>query len=274
MSFESGAGGDNADKKKRPSADQNLTTRNALAHLGQCIDIPNPRFEELSYQNGQGLLVGDPVYATDRNFTGQPIPGYDSPKIILDRQIIEKLKTAALDLRKEFEHHGMDPGEAAKFVLIVKDGYRPHESATHAMGEFGKAHGIPGAYLSYSVSGHNSGKTVDLTLGYKDGGDTKEVWMGARYDEALYTFVDKSLKAKGYKPEHSHLDEPGRPNPRSEDTRYSFGEAGYKIVEGINTKQLRNILNAAMQKSGASGMNSEYWHFKYTGGRCYNQHIG
>ncbi len=251
-----------------------MMAENALAHAGKCIDIPNPRFEELSDKNGKGLIIADPVYSTDRNFTGKPIPGYDSPKIILDRQVIENLKVATASLRKGLERKGIPAAEAAKFVLIVKDGYRPHESATHAMGEFGKAHGISKAYLSYSVSGHNSGKTVDLTLGYKDDGEIKEVWMGARYDEALYIFVDKSLKTKGYKPEHSNLDNAGRPTPLPEDSRYSYNQAGYKVVDGVATLELRNILSTAMQTSGAKPMNSEYWHFKYEGGGCYNQPIG
>ena len=261
-------------KQQRPAANPRVMAENALAHVGHCIDQPNPRFEELSNKNGGGLVVPDPVYSTERNFTGAPIPGYNSAKIIMDRQIIENLRSANQFLRKALEQQGIGSTEASKFILIVKDGYRPHESATHAMGEFGRAHGISGAYLSYSVSGHNSGKTVDLTLGYKDDGMIKEVWMGARYDEALYTFVDKSLKSKGYKVEHSNSDNAGRAKPLQEDTRYSYNQKGYQVVAGLSTLELRKILSAAMQKSGASPMNSEYWHFKYQAGGCYNQRIG
>jgi D-alanyl-D-alanine dipeptidase len=116
-------------------------------------------------------------YATDRNFTGAPLPGYQG-----NRAYLRKEAAAALArVQRRLKSGGMG--------LKVFDGYRPVR-ATLAMVEWARRtdqmHFIQDGYIA-SRSRHNLGLAVDLTLvDFSVGG--REVDMGTPYD----TFSDQA----------------------------------------------------------------------------------
>jgi len=117
-------------------------------------------------------------YATDDNFTGRRLPGYDVPLALLRPGAAEALARVNRRLA------------GRELALKVFDGYRPIR-ATQAMVSWanrtGNAWVLRQGYVA-SRSGHNRGATVDLTVvRLSDGG---ELDMGTPYDtfsEAAHT---------------------------------------------------------------------------------------
>ena len=95
-----------------------------------------------------------PSYATERNFTGAVLPGYEARRVLLHREAAVSLARAQEDLKSE----GLG--------LRVFDGYRPVR-ATLAMVDWAEANGrvdlLDDGYIARS-SRHNLGVAVDLTL--------------------------------------------------------------------------------------------------------------
>ncbi len=120
-------------------------------------------------------IVVETRYATSRNFTGAPLPGYE-----VNRALLRNEAAAALArVQRRLMSGGMG--------LKVFDGYRPVR-ATLAMVEWarrtGQMHLIQDGYIA-SRSRHNLGLAVDLTLVDMSVGG-REVDMGTPYD----TFSD------------------------------------------------------------------------------------
>jgi len=111
----------------------------------------------------------DARYATANNFTGAPLPGYESHRALLRREAAAALARVQRRARNE----GM--------ALKVFDGYRPVR-ATLAMVDWaqrtGQAALLRDGYIA-SRSQHNLGLAVDLTL---IGGDGQELDMGTPFD--------------------------------------------------------------------------------------------
>ena len=111
----------------------------------------------------------DARYATANNFTGAPLPGYESHRVLLRRETAAALARVQRRARNE----GM--------ALKVFDGYRPVR-ATLAMVEWAERTGqqalLRDGYIA-SRSRHNLGVAVDLTL---IGGDGQELDMGTPFD--------------------------------------------------------------------------------------------
>lgn len=111
----------------------------------------------------------DARYATANNFTGAPLPGYESNRALLRREAAAALARVQRRARNE----GM--------ALKVFDGYRPVR-ATLAMVEWAERTGqqalLRDGYIA-SRSRHNLGLAVDLTL---IGGDGQELDMGTPFD--------------------------------------------------------------------------------------------
>lgn len=111
----------------------------------------------------------DARYATANNFTGAPLPGYESHRALLRREAAAALARVQRRARNE----GM--------ALKVFDGYRPVR-ATLAMVEWAERTGqqalLRDGYIA-SRSRHNLGLAVDLTL---IGGDGRELDMGTPFD--------------------------------------------------------------------------------------------
>jgi D-alanyl-D-alanine dipeptidase len=117
-------------------------------------------------------------YATENNFTGRRLPGYDARRALLHPASAEALARVQARLREE----GLG--------LKVFDAYRPVR-ATLAMVEWAERTGntwvLEQGYVARQ-SGHNRGNTVDLTLVRLRGGG--EVDMGTPFDtfsEAAHT---------------------------------------------------------------------------------------
>ena len=117
-------------------------------------------------------------YATENNFTGERLPGYDARRALLHPASAEALARVQARLREE----GLG--------LKVFDAYRPVR-ATLAMVEWAERTNrvwvLDQGYVARQ-SGHNRGNTVDLTLVRLRGGG--ELDMGTPFDtfsEAAHT---------------------------------------------------------------------------------------
>ncbi len=111
-----------------------------------------------------------PSYATEHNFTGAVLPGYEARRILLRRQVAVPLARAQDDLKSD----GLG--------LRVFDGYRPVR-ATLAMVDWAEASGrvdlLDDGYIARR-SRHNLGVAVDLTLIDLETGRALD--MGTPYD--------------------------------------------------------------------------------------------
>ncbi|HJU67015.1 MAG TPA: M15 family metallopeptidase [Gemmatimonadaceae bacterium] len=114
-------------------------------------------------------IMVDARYATANNFTGARLPGYESNRALLRREVASALARVQRRARSE--------GVALK----VFDGYRPVR-ATLAMVDWAERTGqqrlLREGYIA-SRSRHNLGLAVDLTL---IGGDGQELDMGTPFD--------------------------------------------------------------------------------------------
>lgn len=117
------------------------------------------------------LPVVDVRYATENNFTGAPLPGYETPVALLRPDAAAALERVAARLAEE----GLG--------LKVWDAYRPRRASV-AMVEWARRSGnlwvIEEGYVA-PESGHNLGATIDLTLVRLE--DGAELDMGTGYDE-------------------------------------------------------------------------------------------
>jgi D-alanyl-D-alanine dipeptidase len=111
-----------------------------------------------------------PSYATERNFTGAVLPGYEARRVLLHREAAVSLARAQENLESE----GLG--------LRVFDGYRPVR-ATLAMVDWAEASGrvdlLDDGYIARR-SRHNLGVAVDLTLIDLETGRALD--MGTPYD--------------------------------------------------------------------------------------------
>lgn len=235
---------------------------NGVAH--EACSKTRPPFVDLatSPRNPKKTILADPVYSMDRNHWGKALVGYESAQIRLPEEIIEKLIIATKKIRQELIKLGMNPTEASRIHIIVKDGYRPHET-TNFMADYAKKF-EPTTLDKYvtgidKVSGHNNGKTVDLTIGLKDEqGTVHEIWMGSYFDEF-----------NGY----AHHAEPGRVLNRRTDDPLSYDANGFKKLNFVDTAKLRELLKNVMADIGGKPLQSEWWHYSFGRGQCYDTPI-
>jgi zinc D-Ala-D-Ala dipeptidase len=112
----------------------------------------------------------DVRYATRNNFTGEPLPGYEAPRVLLRREVSAALARVQARLR------------SGGLGLRVFDGYRPVR-ATLAMVEWAERTGrrelVDSGYIARR-SRHNLGVAVDLTM--VDLVSRSEVPMGTPFD--------------------------------------------------------------------------------------------
>ena len=149
---------------------------------------------------------------TSDNFTGRPLPGYEANRAFLLPDAAAAL--ARVQQRLVGEGHG----------LKVYDAYRP-ASATRAMVAAARAQGrgdLVGPYIA-SVSYHNSGQAVDLTVIELATG--QELDMGAPYE--------------------------------------TFTPAAHTANATGQVARNRAILVDAMHAEGFANYVGEWWHFNY-----------
>jgi len=112
----------------------------------------------------------DVRYATRNNFTGEPLPGYEAPRVLLRHEVAAALGRVQVRLR------------SGGLGLRVFDGYRPVR-ATLAMVDWAERTGrrelVDSGYIARR-SRHNLGVAVDLTL--VDLVSGSEVPMGTPFD--------------------------------------------------------------------------------------------
>jgi zinc D-Ala-D-Ala dipeptidase len=178
-------------------------------------------------------LPVDLRYATENNFVGTVIDGYQSARPLLTREAAEALRCVQSDL------------ESAGFSLLLLDAYRPQRAVAHFVRWSRSAEptphqarhhpGIPKrelfarGYLALESS-HSRGSAVDVTLLQRGPNDEwLEVDMGTIYDF--------------FGPE-AHLDFPG-----------------------LSPQQLANRrhLRDAMARHGFKCYDREWWHFELRG---------
>jgi len=168
----------------------------------------------------------DAKYATSDNFTGRPVDGY-----LTDRIVGTKALCAALEVVQE-------KAAALGFGLLLWDGYRP-QRAVDAFLRWSREPEDPQTKLRHhpnidraamvekgyvaALSGHSRGSTVDLTLCHLDTGAPAA--MGGDFD--LMDAV-------------SH-----------------HGAAGITQVEADNRRHLRST----MESCGFIPYPSEWWHY-------------
>ncbi|HST58690.1 MAG TPA: M15 family metallopeptidase [Longimicrobium sp.] len=203
----------------------------AALTLGACV--PSASARDVAAQAGGECDIGprtlvdvrvadrtirtDVRYATRNNFTGAVLPGYERPLALLRPPAAEALARVQARLRPR----GLG--------LKVFDAYRPVRG-TLGMVEWAERTGqlwvIEQGYVARQ-SGHNVGRTVDLTLVNLRSG--RELDMGTEYD--------------------------------------TFSAAAHTANASGQVAENRRILVEAMAAEGFQNYDKEWWHFSIPGPR-------
>lgn len=175
-------------------------------------------------------IAMDIRYASDRNFIGRPIPGYDAPKCYLLRPVALALGKVQASLRSQ------------GYSLQIFDCYRPAHSVgafvdwAHDLSDQGtKAQYYPnvdkrellGDYIA-ETSGHSRGATIDLGVLDCRSGACSPLDMGTGFDH--------------------------------------FDPLAHTANPGISPAQRehRQLLLREMAAQGFSNYPLEWWHFSWT----------
>lgn len=173
-------------------------------------------------------------YASEENFTGRPVPGYDAPRCLLTKEAANALTGVQKDL------------ETMGLTLRLYDCYRPQtavdsfvawaadENDTLRKADYypnlPKAELFPRGYIA-EKSGHSRGSTIDLTIDGIDMGSPYDrfyeishtvsdlVDAPARANRLLLKLVMEKHGFKNYDQEWWHYTLVGEPYP---DTYFDF----------------------------------------------------
>jgi D-alanyl-D-alanine dipeptidase len=189
-------------------------------------------------------------YAGSDNFTGSPLPGYDSGECILRRAAAEALKEVQSDLgAKGFGLKVFDcyrPNRAvARMYAWAKDGKPATEAMTRFFPNHDKATLHSLGYIARK-SAHSSGIAVDLTL------------VDLRLPAALPP-ID---------PTHCVGRAAGRSSADEIDMGTSFDCLDEKSATSAGAvtdeqRRARTLLVDAMQRHGFTNYRREWWHFTF-----------
>lgn len=223
----------------RPHCGKHAAIAIACLLLASLTAAAEPRVSRASTPDAAGMasiqdLVPDIAldirYASDENFVGTRIRGYEAPRCYLLKPVAEALRRVELSLRKQ------------SMRLRIFDCYRPVRAVQHFVEWAGDLdeqrtkqryypnldkREILGEYVA-PVSGHSRGATVDLTLMQCKGSDEcVPLDMGTDFD-----FFDV----------RAHTDSPL-----------------------VTTEQRKNRqrLRDAMEKEGFENYASEWWHYTF-----------
>lgn len=196
------------------AAPATASVRIAAQGPGECEIGPRTLVD---VRSADGTIRTDVRYATRNNFTGAVLPGYERPLALLRPPAAEALARVQARLRSR----GLG--------LKVFDAYRPVR-ATLGMVEWAERTNqlwvIQQGYVARQ-SGHNVGRTVDLTLVNLRSG--RELDMGTAYD--------------------------------------TFTEAAHTANASGAVAQNRRTLVEAMAAEGFQNYDKEWWHFSIPGPR-------
>lgn len=172
-------------------------------------------------------IVQNIKYATNDNFTGTIVPGYEAPVAILTKEAVEALNQIQQDL------------EAKDLGLLVWDAYRPTKAVDYFLSwekipdnqdikvkyypDYKKAELFKIGFIAPGHSSHSRGSTVDLTI--IDKNTNVALDMGTDFD--------------------------------------FFGKKSYTSSVEISKQAMRNriFLKNIMEKYGFIGIPQEWWHF-------------
>ncbi|MFG2297960.1 M15 family metallopeptidase [Streptomyces sp. NPDC048603] len=201
-----------------------------LAVLGV---LPGPSVEPVPPPGGfVALREVDPSvrqdmrYATERNFTGAVVPGYEEPVCLLTRPAAEALRRAQRGLlRRGYSLKVYDcyrPQRAVdRFVEWTSEPADPVVRARHHP-RVDKARLVAEGYIA-ARSGHTRGSALDLTL---TGPDGRALDMGTPFD-----FFDPL----------SHTDDP-------------------RVGGAVLAR--RQLLREVLEREGFENLPEEWWHFR------------
>lgn len=174
-------------------------------------------------------IVVDARYASDQNFMGRPIDGYQAPKAFMTREAAEKLKV----IQRRLTECGL--------TLRVYDAYRPQRAVDHFMRwtkdpsdtknkgayypDIPKGELVERGYIA-AKSGHTRGAAIDLTIAaYTEDGRLLDLDMGSRWD--------------------------------------FFGPISHPLTKEVTVQQRANrlLLRTLMVDHGFTPYENEWWHF-------------
>ncbi|MBL8566369.1 MAG: M15 family metallopeptidase [Hyphomicrobiaceae bacterium] len=199
-------------------------------------------------------IVLDMRYATARNFTGAPVPGYEAPACWLRPEVAKALSRVQADLA------AADP----PLSLKVFDCYRPERSvrsfmrwaaskedgaSRHYYPQIARSSLIPSGYIA-RASTHSRGIAVDLTITRRGGaGDANS--KGGTSGEQETRPCTEAAPMGGELDMGTSFD--------CFDTRSHTSAGGLSAEQ----RQARDTLRRAMARRGFENYPREWWHFTY-----------
>ena len=192
-------------------------------------------------------IVQDIRYATPRNFTGKPVPGYEAAECVLKRPAAEALKRA------------QEKAQSLGYSLKVYDCYRPVRAVRAFMAWAGaiedrrtkayyphlaKSRLIP-AYIA-SQSAHSTGLAVDLTLipldqtAEDNAGETKDCTAPSG-NRAAGAGLDMGTAFDCFDPKANTASPLATPKQRAD----------------------RVILKGILEPAGFKNYSAEWWHYVF-----------
>lgn len=193
-------------------------------------------------------IIENVRYATDENFLGRVVPGYNTKRIVVTKAAANALKAAHEDLKKQ------------GYTLVVYDAYRPQRSvdAFVKWAEDMNDLAVKSKYyptidkkdlfkLDYiaAKSSHTRGSTFDLTI-IKTGHALKNINQSQRtlISGETIPFLDDNTIDMG----------------SSFDLFHPASHHDSPLVDKKYT-QMRNVLRDMMKKHGFKEYKEEWWHY-------------
>jgi zinc D-Ala-D-Ala dipeptidase len=218
-------------------------------------------------------IAQDMRYATDDNFTGRPLPGYQAGECVLRREVAAALARVQADLAHAHDREKWQPvfakdhspAKTLQLGLKVYDCYRPARAvaafwrwsqSTRGGGQkrfyprVPKSELFARGYIA-SHSRHSAGIAVDLTL-IKLPAPTP-----APFDRAAH-----------YGPCTAPAEERAPDNALDMGTGFDCLDVKSYTKSGAVTRaqrHWRNVLKAAMAAHGFRNYFREWWHYEYAG---------
>jgi zinc D-Ala-D-Ala dipeptidase len=200
---------------------QTLALAAACAWAAPALAAPPPGF--VAIRDVTPIITEDIRYATVRNFTGRPAPGYESGQCWLRRETAAALANAAA----EFDARG--------YRLIAYDCYRPMRAVA--------------AFVAWAQNGQDQTTKAEYYPGV-DKANLLGRYIGARSAHSTGTAIDAGLAAK----DGVALDF-GTPFD-------FFGPASATAAGGnAAVRANRQLLKSVMEKHGFRNYPGEWWHF-------------
>jgi zinc D-Ala-D-Ala dipeptidase len=197
-------------------------------------------------------IVQDIRYAGSNNFTGRPLPGYDSPECILRRDVAAALARVQADLAasglglKVFDCYR--PTRAVRAMAQWADDGRDARATKRFFPRLPKNQLFALGYIA-AHSQHSTGTAVDLTLIERTGGETPAFDPTVAYGPCTAPAAQ-----------------------RAPDSSVDMG-TGYDCLDvlshsanpaiGVEQRRSRSLLVAAMAKRGFTNYRREWWHYGY-----------